>query len=111
MKECRPRICSCRAAASPDEPRTGKLDQDEWSGVVATGSFKNRYSFTYNAFVFLAFASAIGTLSEIASVQSQGRTVTTSDNFGTVARQAMIDIFRRKVGAAIDQQFGDSFVQ
>jgi predicted SnoaL-like aldol condensation-catalyzing enzyme len=43
--------------------------------------------------------------------QSQVRTVTASDTLGTNARQAMIDIFRKKDATAIDRHFGESFIQ
>jgi predicted SnoaL-like aldol condensation-catalyzing enzyme len=43
--------------------------------------------------------------------QSQGRTMTTSDSLGATARQAMIDIFRKKDATAVDRYFGESFIQ
>jgi len=43
--------------------------------------------------------------------QSQGRTMTTSDTLGATARQAMIDIFRKKDATAVDRHFGESFIQ
>jgi predicted SnoaL-like aldol condensation-catalyzing enzyme len=60
----------------------------------------------------LAFiASGIGTWSYTMPAQSQGRTVTTSDTLGANARQAMIDIFRKKDSTAVDRYFGESFIQ
>jgi predicted SnoaL-like aldol condensation-catalyzing enzyme len=44
-------------------------------------------------------------------LQPQAQTVTTSDTLGANARQAMIDIFRRKDAAAVDRYFGESFKQ
>jgi predicted SnoaL-like aldol condensation-catalyzing enzyme len=44
-------------------------------------------------------------------VQSQGRTMTTSDTLGATARQAMIDIFGKKDATAVDRYFGESFIQ
>ena len=43
--------------------------------------------------------------------QSQGRTMTTSDTLGATARQAMIDIFRKKDATAVDRYFGEPFIQ
>jgi predicted SnoaL-like aldol condensation-catalyzing enzyme len=43
--------------------------------------------------------------------QSQGRSMMTSDTLGATARQAMIDIFRKKDATAVDRYFGDSFIQ
>jgi predicted SnoaL-like aldol condensation-catalyzing enzyme len=43
--------------------------------------------------------------------QSQGRTMTTSETLGATARQAMIDIFRKKDATAVDRYFGESFIQ
>jgi predicted SnoaL-like aldol condensation-catalyzing enzyme len=43
--------------------------------------------------------------------QSQGRTMTTSDTLGATARQAMIDIFRKKDATAVDRHFGEPFIQ
>jgi predicted SnoaL-like aldol condensation-catalyzing enzyme len=43
--------------------------------------------------------------------QSQGRTMTTSETLGATARQAVIDIFRKKDATAVDRYFGESFLQ
>jgi predicted SnoaL-like aldol condensation-catalyzing enzyme len=43
--------------------------------------------------------------------QSQGRTMTTSETLGAIARQAVIDIFRKKDATAVDRYFGESFMQ
>jgi len=56
-------------------------------------------------------ASGIATLSDLVPAESQGRAVTTSDTLGADARQAMIDIFRKKDPAAVDRYFAESFVQ
>jgi predicted SnoaL-like aldol condensation-catalyzing enzyme len=56
-------------------------------------------------------ASGVGVLSDVAPAQSQDRTVTTSDTLGANARQAMIDIFRKKDATAVDRYFGKSFLQ
>ena len=37
--------------------------------------------------------------------------MTTSDTLGATARQAMIDIFRKKDATAVDRYFGESFIQ
>ena len=43
--------------------------------------------------------------------QSQGQTMTTSDSLGATARQAMIDIFRKKDATAVDWYFAEPFIQ
>jgi predicted SnoaL-like aldol condensation-catalyzing enzyme len=43
--------------------------------------------------------------------QSQGRSMMTSDTLGATARQAMIDIFRKKDATAVDRYFSESFIQ
>ena len=43
--------------------------------------------------------------------QSQGRSMTTSDTLGATARQAMIDIFRKKDATAVDWYFAEPFIQ
>ncbi len=43
--------------------------------------------------------------------QSQGRTMTSSETLGATARQAVIDIFRKKDATAVDRYFGESFIQ
>jgi predicted SnoaL-like aldol condensation-catalyzing enzyme len=42
---------------------------------------------------------------------SQGETVTNPDMLGAKARQAMIDIFRKKDATAVDRNFGEPFTQ
>jgi predicted SnoaL-like aldol condensation-catalyzing enzyme len=63
---------------------------------------------------FMALAvivAGIGALSDLVPTQSQVQTLTTSDTLGAAARQAMIDIFRKKDAAAIDRYFGEPFIQ
>src|ERR1700751_3383782 len=55
--------------------------------------------------------AGVATLSAPVPAQSQVQTVTTSDTLGTLARQAMIDIFRKKDVTAIDRYFAEPFVQ
>jgi predicted SnoaL-like aldol condensation-catalyzing enzyme len=43
--------------------------------------------------------------------QAQDRTMTTSETLGATARQAVIDIFRKKDATAVDRYFGGSFIQ
>jgi predicted SnoaL-like aldol condensation-catalyzing enzyme len=43
--------------------------------------------------------------------QSQGQTMTASDTLGATARQAMIDIFRKKDAMAVDWYFAEPFIQ
>jgi predicted SnoaL-like aldol condensation-catalyzing enzyme len=79
---------------------------------VARGLFANWQFITQTGFVLLAVtASGIGILSDVPPAQSQARTVTTSDTLGPTARQAMIDIFRKKDPTVVDRYFGESFIQ
>ena len=50
-------------------------------------------------------ASSIAIPPSVALAQSEGRTVTASDTLGADARQAMIDIFRKKDVTAVDRYF------
>ena len=61
--------------------------------------------------VIASLAISLGTSSGVAWAQPQGQTLTTSDTLGATARQAMIDIFRKKDAEAIDRYFGTSFIQ
>jgi predicted SnoaL-like aldol condensation-catalyzing enzyme len=56
-------------------------------------------------------AGGIGTLSSVTPAQSQERTVMASESLGASARQAMIDIFRKKDVAAVDRYFAQPFIQ
>jgi predicted SnoaL-like aldol condensation-catalyzing enzyme len=56
-------------------------------------------------------AGGIGTSLSIAPAQSQDQTVMASDTLGAGARQAMIDIFRKKDITAVDRNFAESFIQ
>jgi predicted SnoaL-like aldol condensation-catalyzing enzyme len=59
-----------------------------------------------------AFLGVTGGISLWPSLaQSQGRTMTTSDTLGATARQAMIDIFRKKDATAVDRYFAEPFIQ
>lgn len=56
--------------------------------------------------------AGVAILSEPVPAQSQAQTLTTtSDTLGALARQAMIDIFRKKDMTAIDRYFAEPFVQ
>jgi predicted SnoaL-like aldol condensation-catalyzing enzyme len=55
--------------------------------------------------------AAVCMLIWLSLAQSQGRTMTTSDTLGATARQAMIDIFRKKDATAVDRYFAESFMQ
>src|SRR6266853_994791 len=95
-----------RGSARVAEPLSGR---NERSSIVARGFFANWNFSAQRGFVLLAvIAGGIGTLSD---VQSQGLTMTTSDTLGANARQAMIDIFRKKDPTAVDRYFGDPFKQ
>jgi predicted SnoaL-like aldol condensation-catalyzing enzyme len=79
---------------------------------VAKSWFANWKFTAQRGFMLLAvIASGIGTLLDLAPAQSQGRTVTTFDTLGANARQAMIDIFRKKDPTIVDRYFGESFIQ
>jgi predicted SnoaL-like aldol condensation-catalyzing enzyme len=56
-------------------------------------------------------AGSIGTMSSLTPAQSQERTVVVSDTLGASARQAMIDIFRKKDVTAVDRYFAEPFIQ
>jgi predicted SnoaL-like aldol condensation-catalyzing enzyme len=79
--------------------------------MVATSLFNFRHPHPRKWFVLLAIASAFGVLSDVPSAQSQARTVTASDTLGIIARQAMIDIFRKKDAMAVDRYFDRALVQ
>ena len=76
-------------------------------GMFATWNFTAHREIMLLAFI----VSGIGTWSHTAQAQSQGLTVTTSDTLGANARQAMLDIFRKKDATAVDRYFGESFTQ
>jgi predicted SnoaL-like aldol condensation-catalyzing enzyme len=56
-------------------------------------------------------AGGIVALSSAPSAQSQSRIVTTSENFGAIAREALAEIFRRRGAAAVDRFFAEPFIQ
>jgi predicted SnoaL-like aldol condensation-catalyzing enzyme len=58
-----------------------------------------------------AIAGGFAILLAPALAQSQDRTVMTADTLGTNARQAMVDIFRKKDPTAVDRHFAESFIQ
>lgn len=55
--------------------------------------------------------SASSSLAQSAASQTSPDLRTTSDTLGAKAREAMIDIFRRKDATVVDRYFGESFVQ
>ncbi|MGB6287718.1 MAG: nuclear transport factor 2 family protein [Xanthobacteraceae bacterium] len=77
---------------------------------MARGLFASWHFIAQTAFIVLAVASGVEA-SDTAPAQSQGRTVTNSDMLGTKARQAVIDIFRKKDVTAVDRYFGEPFTQ
>jgi hypothetical protein len=112
-----PRSCNSLSVCRPqgwearDFVGAEKSDQNERRSVVARGLFANWHFIAQTAFMVLAaIASGVGGL-DTAPAQSQGRAVTTSDILGSNARQAMIDIFRKKDGTAVDRYFGKPFIQ
>jgi predicted SnoaL-like aldol condensation-catalyzing enzyme len=72
--------------------------------IFANWNFSAQMGFALLAVI----AGGFGTLSD---AQSEGLTVTTSDTLGSSARQAMIDIFRKKDPTVVDRYFGESFKQ
>jgi len=78
---------------------------------VARGLFANWHFIAQTAFIVLAVIASGVEASDTAPVQSRGRTVTNSDMLGTKARQAVIDIFRKKDVTAVDCYFGEPFIQ
>jgi predicted SnoaL-like aldol condensation-catalyzing enzyme len=56
-------------------------------------------------------ASCVATLSSATPSQSQSRTVMASDTLGANAREALIDIFRKKDTIVVDRYFAESFIQ
>jgi predicted SnoaL-like aldol condensation-catalyzing enzyme len=76
-------------------------------GVCANGSLTAQCRIMLSALV----VGGIGLLLEWGPAQSQGRTVMTPDTLGDNARQAMIDIFRKKDPTTVDRYFGESFMQ
>ena len=76
---------------------------------MARGFFANLKFSAHKGLVLLAaIAGGIGALSD---VQSQGLTMTTSETLGANARQAMIDIFRKKDPTSVDRYFAEPFKQ
>ena len=76
-------------------------------GLFITCSF-----IVHRGFMVLAIiASGVATSLQSSPAQSQDSTVMTSDNIGADARQAMIDIFRKKDATAVDRYFGEAFIQ
>ena len=76
---------------------------------MARGFFANLKFSAHRGLVLLAaIAGGIGALSD---VQSQGLTMTTSETLGANARQAMIDIFRKKDPTSVDRYFAEPFKQ
>ena len=55
--------------------------------------------------------SASSSLAQSAASQTSLDLRTTPDTLGAKARQAMIDIFRKKDATAVDRYFGESFIQ
>jgi predicted SnoaL-like aldol condensation-catalyzing enzyme len=80
--------------------------------IVATGLFASwHFTARKGAFLLGIIAGTVGTLSSVVRAQSQERTVMATDTLGASARQAMIDIFRKKDVAAVDRYFAAPFLQ
>jgi predicted SnoaL-like aldol condensation-catalyzing enzyme len=91
-----------------DTDKSGRLDR---SGNLATGLSPNRHFPAYKGLMLLAvIASAIAILSNRVG-STEAPNMTTSDALGANARQAMIDIFRKKDVTAVDRNFGEPFIQ
>src|ERR1700751_3550492 len=91
--------------------RREKSGRKERRGLVARGLFANWHFIAQTAFIVLALIASGVEASDTAPAQSQGRTVANSDMLGTKARQAVIDIFRKKDVTAVDRYFGEPFTQ
>ena len=78
---------------------------------MARGLFANWHFIAQTAFIVLAVITSGVEASDTAPAQSQGRTVTNSDMLGAKARQAVINIFRKKDATAVDRYFGEPFTQ
>jgi predicted SnoaL-like aldol condensation-catalyzing enzyme len=76
-------------------------------GLFATWNFTAQREFMLLAVI----ASSIAILLAPGLAQSQDRNVTTPDALGANARQAMIDIFRKKDTTVVERYFGEAFVQ
>jgi predicted SnoaL-like aldol condensation-catalyzing enzyme len=88
------------------------VGDDGRSGIVARDSLATRNFTVQRAFMVVAvIASSIAILFAPAFAQSQDRSVMTTDALGASARQAMIDIFRKKDPTAVDRYFAESFIQ
>jgi predicted SnoaL-like aldol condensation-catalyzing enzyme len=81
------------------------------TALVVRGLFANWHFIAQTAFIVLAVITSGVEASDTAPAQSQGRTVTNSDMLGAKARQAVIDIFRKKDATAVDRYFGEPFTQ
>jgi predicted SnoaL-like aldol condensation-catalyzing enzyme len=74
--------------------------------------FRNWYFTAHSGVMLLAvIASGFAALSAVAPAQSRAEAVTASEILGANARQAMIDIFRKKDTTAVDRYFGEPFTQ
>jgi predicted SnoaL-like aldol condensation-catalyzing enzyme len=83
------------------------VDSGILGDLFATWSFSVKRAFT----ALSVIASSIAILLASALAQSQDRRVITTDALGANARQAMIDIFRKKDPTAVDRYFAESFIQ
>jgi predicted SnoaL-like aldol condensation-catalyzing enzyme len=75
--------------------------------LFATWNFTVQRAFMAVAVI----ASSIAILLSPALAQSQDRSAMTTDALAANARQAMIDIFRKKDPTAVDRYFAESFIQ
>src|SRR5258708_35961235 len=92
--------------------RRQKIAPDERSSIVPAAFFSNCHFTAQKWFMLLAvIAGGMGTLSDVAPAQSQGRTVTTSETLGANARAAMIDIFPNEDPTVVARYVGESFMQ
>jgi predicted SnoaL-like aldol condensation-catalyzing enzyme len=82
-------------------------EQHVAKGVCANRSVAVRCSIMLLALI----AGGIELMMEPGPAQSQGRIVMTPDTLGANARQAMIDIFRKKDPTVVERYFGEPFVQ
>jgi predicted SnoaL-like aldol condensation-catalyzing enzyme len=90
----------------------GEVGRGERSTIMARDLFATSYSTIQRLFMAVAvIASSFAILLAPTPAQSQDRSVMTTDALGANARQAMIDIFRKKDPTAVDRYFAESLMQ
>src|SRR5712672_2468012 len=86
---------------------TKRIQEEEAMNI----SRRNLLAAGGNSAIISVASAAYLTVNHSATAEAVLDRRTTSDTLGASARQAMIDIFRKKVPAAVDRYFAESFVQ